>query len=353
MKKWLYTTAALLTLGGGHRAMAQAPQAVTTAPVVLNDQYIDYGADNCRRGSLIAEVGFMILTPKWKDNPAFFIDQFPGDRNLSNQRDFDFSQQFVPKLSLGFIGSGGLGARINWWGFASSRTESFGIPTPDPTDFELTPVGPLEIQEFNFLFADDPGDVIVARGKLRFDVWDFEAVDSFQAGNWSLLGSLGVRYVHISQRYDVDVLPGPPSVDTGYGSLRSGHNFNGAGPTVSLDGRRMIGNSSLFLYGNGRASVLFGDAKQDAHAIGGFDDPSSFTMQAHAVVAATELEVGAGWARDMGRMRVSAKAGFVGQVWFDAGNSARATGNDNADMTGPQDGNLGLVGWTLNLGIGY
>jgi hypothetical protein len=360
MKKWLSSAAALLALVGQDHATAQAPVAVSGAPVIASEQVVDYGYDSAPRGRFIAEVGFMILTPKWKDNPAFFVSSFDDDLDLdrADQKDFNFHQQFVPKLSLGFAGAGGLGARLNWWGFASSRTESFTIPDPNDDSIAVFPVAPLEIQEDVTLLAFSPGEVVNAHAKLRMDVWDFEAIDQFRAGNWSLLGSLGVRYAHISQRYDADVISVGGEGNADDGSIRSGHNFNGAGPTISLDGRRALGSSSLFLYGNGRASILFGEAKQDAHFFlfnNEFDDTfvSQNTMEANAVISATELELGLGFARDTGRFQLSAKAGFVGQIWYEAGNSSRATGDEGEHLSAPQDNNLGLVGWTLNFGIGY
>jgi hypothetical protein len=220
--------------------------------------------------------------------------------------------------------------------------------------FETSPTSPLQIittSDFRFFSTTDP---IVANAKLEMNVWDFEVTDEIRCDKWSLLLSGGIRYAHLNQHYDaIDPL--------GDSFIQSSHGFNGAGPTLALEGRRHIGETGLYLYGYSRGALLFGDSKQDAYA--GFltnGVPSGLDGQAHSfqhpVMPVVELELGAGWQRAMGRGVVFVQGGLVAQCWFNAGNSSRSNfdinQSDDGDAT-PKDDNLGLIGFSLKAGVNW
>src|SRR5262249_21515443 len=92
-------------------APAAAPLAPTTAPIVNIEAAGE--PNGAPHGSgLIADVGFMIVTPTWRNNPAYTVefDHFGAPSTFqTTQTDFDFRSQLAPKIALGWIGSGGLG----------------------------------------------------------------------------------------------------------------------------------------------------------------------------------------------------------------------------------------------------
>jgi hypothetical protein len=320
---------------------------------------------------LIGDIGFMILTPRWSDNPAYFSGSSPVAKpDLYQQHDFSFGSQFVPQISLGAVSGGGLGFRVGWWGFAMSSTAT----ATQPAGAELSVFGaasPQQIQDLtNYnVFTDPgvPGEKGVAVGRLRMQVWDFEAIQEFDLGQWFLILSGGVRYAHISQDYLAGVFDPSGFLDDG---LTSGHNFNGAGPTLALNAQRLLGDSGIYLYGKGRGSLLFGRTKQtttqfeDTPGVDDSDgspDTSILATASHttnAIIPVGELELGVGYRRQMGRAELFIQAGLVAQAWFGAGNLSESSGSADFFINEEhsainRDGTLGLIGATFKAGINY
>src|SRR5581483_3096270 len=96
-------------------------------------------------------------------------------------------------------------------------------------------------------------------GSLHIDSWDVEGTCLIQRARWYYLLGGGVRYVHLAQDYNA-LLTDAAGLQT---VALSHHNFNGAGPIFTLQGRRQISDSCFALYGNLHASVLFGSAGDD------------------------------------------------------------------------------------------
>ncbi|OAI46724.1 hypothetical protein AYO44_10795 [Planctomycetaceae bacterium SCGC AG-212-F19] len=374
---WLLSGIAFFGLMGGSAlaqdakpmpAPAPAPAQVAAPPVVIGG-CCDTGCCNngCDpRGRVIADVGFMILKPQWKENPAMFLgtntnnDEGPGQLNVAiQQKDFDFHSQFAPSVSLGYIGQGGWGGRISWWGFAVNTQES---QTSDGINLAAA-VSPLQIAELQDELpnTDEVGSRLVVRGEVRMDVWDVEAVRAIETGPWSLLASGGVRYAHISQKYNAVARESDEGI-----FIFSGHNFNGAGPTLALEGRRLLGSTGLYLYGKTRGSLLYGTSKQSA-SIGTLDAQNNITgvdgtatSRSNGVVPVGELELGAGFQRETRLGMVFLQIGVVGQAWGNIGSAAESSGSPNEELPGRNqnssvnhDGALGLIGFTLKTGINY
>jgi hypothetical protein len=139
--------------------------------------------------------------------------------------------------------------------------------------------------------------------------------------------------------------------------LRSGHNYNGAGPTFAVEARRPLGDFGLAVYGSARGSVLFGRSRQEANVAtllvgeyvvaGGPNVPFSgghFDRQREGrdlVMPVVELEVGAEWGADWAGGRLFARTGVVHQTWFGAGDASSDRGQ------------LGFFGLTVSAGLSY
>jgi hypothetical protein len=196
--------------------------------------------------------------------------------------------------------------------------------------------------------------VIVASSRLRLDVIDVEITERFKPSpSWSFLLGGGARYASILQEYSFNaVTPGFGPT----GSVNSSRTFNGIGPALSFEAHRNFGNCGFGLYGNGRGSVLFGTIQQRADVsnvgIGGAFGPaaSNDSSQTH-VMPAAEFEVGAEYRYAIGRAQLLIQSGFVGHVWFGAGNATNTdstfTGNSNNNL------NLGFVGLAVRAGVKY
>jgi hypothetical protein len=163
----------------------------------------------------------------------------------------------------------------------------------------------------------------------------------------------GVRYVDLDQSYNY--LSTDPNTRTE--RVVAQRSFSGAGPTVALEGYRPCGCSGFALYANARASILFGESNESATQIridhqGGLDDLDTGRVSRDDVLPIGELEVGVEYGNCIGRCRFFGQVGFVGQVWWGAGNSANV---DSALAGGGNDNhsNLGFLGVALRAGISF
>ncbi|OAI54893.1 hypothetical protein AYO44_14030, partial [Planctomycetaceae bacterium SCGC AG-212-F19] len=303
---------------------------------------------NHRCGGVIANFTMMFLKPEWANNPAFFTGTALVGIGTANAQfeDFDFNMQFVPKFALGYMGSGGVGVRTTWWGFAESASRDSAVIaisalpllsaiTNETFNDGATVIGPLQ-----------------TRGHLNMNVWDNEVIYAMDAGKWDFLLGAGIRYAHIAQRYDAVVRNATTGaiVDT----LLSGHNFNGAGPTLGLEVKRELGDGGFYTLANVRGSLLFGTRKNSAGTVGTnvqviVGTAGNRVADSNAVfIPVGEIELGVGYQRSMGRARLIAEASLIAQSWWNAGNSSRsdfifATTNEA----------LGLFGFGLKLGVTY
>jgi hypothetical protein len=298
---------------------------------------------DCSGVHLNAEIGTAILWPYWKSNPAF-VAGAAGPVAATRQTDFDYGAQFVPQISLGVQAAGGLGFRAGWWGFAVSDTAFATGPAAS--------AAPLGLQAVTLR----PTDSLRAFSHLRLDVWDFEATEDLRVGPWSLVVAGGVRYAHLAEVYNATVRDAAGAPVQG---VVSGHNFNGAGPTLAFSVNSPLGGTGLYLYGDCRGSVLFGTAKQSASLLGGptSTDTQDVSSNTHAVLPVGELELGLGWERDFGWAHVFVRGGLVGQIWHEAGNSSRSAVEfaplGPVASSASVDSDLGLFGLALRAGIDY
>jgi hypothetical protein len=297
-----------------------------------------------REPIVVANVDLDFLKPYWKTNPAFVVGTMAGPVPTVHVTDFDYSMQVVPQFTLGVMGHDEIGVRFGWWGFAAQSSDFTSVGA----GAIATSAAPLGI-----LVPAVATQGLAASSKFRFDVWDFEAFEIFHPCNLSLLVSGGVRYAHISQNYNAFAVD---AAGLQLESVLSGHNFNGAGPTVSVTGKHGLGESNFYIYGNARGSVLFGQGKQTASCLLAGIDFADVNNSWNDVLPELEFEVGLGWYRALGQARVFAQAGLVGQAWFEAGNSSRSdlSGVLGSFSVGSQtDGTLGLLGLSVRVGVNY
>jgi hypothetical protein len=285
----------------------------------------------CPRCNFYVYSGAYLLQPAFQTNPAFLRSAGGAVR----QSDFSQHMIFTPLAGLGFTTQTGWGMRTRWYNFAEEGAESATV-VPGQT---LSVISPLNLGTFN------SGSRVMANSNVKIDSWDVEGTYTLRNNQWSLLLGGGVRYLHMSQDYAAIL-----AVPAGFTTVQSGHNFNGAGPTFSMFGRLPLREGRIALYGNLVFSALFGDAREDYSAI----TPTTTTnapQSTFRVLPVGELEVGAEYNVFLGRRaRMFIQSGFVGQIYWGAGNASNV---DPFALTSANNTNLGMLGVALRAGLSF
>ena len=322
------------------------------------------------------EAGAYVLKPHFESNPALIL----GIRRPVNgvptvtttEEDFGGNElRFTPRLSVGVsTESELLGLRTSWWHF-DEGTATLLRRNPDPTGNTVISTPPIVgIPGFR-----SPGVVARAFGifndsmifgsHLNIHVWDWAATHCLRTNGWCFLLSEGVRYTYLSQHYQVF------RTNTGTGRLGTsrvnlladtdiigtGHNENGAGPTIAGEVWRTLGDSGFSLYGRARCSVIFARGRtasfQATIANQRITSPtgttrtqsgtatSSFVHGHDDVMPITDLEFGVEWSHKVGPGRLYVQTGFVASEWSFAGSAT----SDNGDLS--------FIGMNLTMGWAY
>ncbi|MEQ8847031.1 hypothetical protein [Botrimarina sp.] len=167
-------------------------------------------------------------------------------------------------------------------------------------------------------------------GDMEIDVYAFDA-EVTQRGSfhrWDLLVGGGLRAGGLSIFQPGNLFDGP---GTFYG-VRSGGEFDGVGPTVSLAADRRLGASGLSVVGRARASLLFGEQEQ-IETFGADLAADRFTIDDHVQVI--EMQFGLNYRQSLGPAD-----GTFGVFW-------------EAQRWDTNTGDLGLHGLSLQTGLLY
>lgn len=272
--------------------------------------------------------GVYVLRPTFTTNPAFVFNRPVAGGVLTDQVDFSPGMNVAPLIWVGIENSYGFGVRSRW--FSYSADDTLGAQPGAP----VAPARP---------FAPTIG-AITASSTLDIDSVDLEATQSWQHGPWGLLFGGGARYVHLNQEYlaDLNALTGTRTL------VSSGRSFSGAGPTLSLEGRRRLGHSGFGLYALSHGSILFGTTRENYLTSTNVGAAQAFTRSELDVLPIGEIEAGAEYAHCIGHCRLFVQGGFVGQIWWNAGNASNFDPLNNSSAAST---NFGLLGFTLRGGL--
>jgi hypothetical protein len=285
-----------------------------------------------RQGQWTVMGGVYLWQPIWQSNPAFVIGSAGG--NLSRQIDFSHHVEVAPQVWLGYVSERGWGLRGRWFDFDHGASVTYGTASGDTIKaISPLPLGQVAVSGTGF-----------ASSNIAFNGFDIQATCSHETAKWSFLTGFGVRYTHLSQDYQATLTSPGTAINVG-----TGHNFNGAGPSFSFEGKRCIGETGFAVYGNVNGAVLFGTAKEDYNVLNN-GIHQEFSRQPNTVLPIGELEIGAEYSRNVGRARAFVQTGFVGQVWWGGGNASNIDPNG---FTSASSQNFGFVGLSLRAGIRY
>jgi hypothetical protein len=322
----------------------------------------------------------MLLQPRFSSNPALLtVKTVQGAGGTSSATvagvtDFHWDQETAPRFWLGITLGDNWMVRANYWDFRHAPADVAVIHAPDPlnTTTTVATVGALPFVA-TALPGAAPPDLIHVSSNLTLDVFDLEGVYSVSTGRWLLQGALGLRHADLEQNYRAGLTnAGNPAalVTANFRDQSERNSFFGFGPTLAGEA-----SVNLFwgfaIYTDLRGSLLYGRSHQDAthQFTGGVPASQSFNSSASQDIflPITELEAGLAWAHTFGkRFEFTAKTGFVGQVWWNAGSAsvpagasfpAIQTANLGSSALFPisnaTSSNLGFVGWTANVGVRY
>jgi hypothetical protein len=268
-----------------------------------------------------------------------------------NDQDFHYGLSASPLLTFGYESEDGFGFRGRWFRFdqIAGVTVLNRLPANAPpgetiqvASAAITTAQTFGNQLFSVVSAFQPGPNVVTFGsRLLVENWDLEATQAFDHGTWRLQLASGARYTHLAQNY------GASNTGPNFGSaglfevaVRSGHSFNGVGPTVAVEASRRLGNSGLSVYGSARGAVLFGSGRQHT-TTNNFGEIIDSSSRHQDLLPMLDAEVGVEYGREAGVFYPFLRAGFVGQTYFGAGSAAS------------EDGNLGLIGLSLTVGTRF
>jgi len=295
-------------------------------------------------GRLQAAGGVYLMQPYFTSNPAFKITTTSAANVDHEAPSFDYGLGAAPLVCLIWPGDNGLGIRGRWWYFdQSSHLDAINGTNPASAVTSVA-VGGLSLSSPSTVqLQSGVADEFAFSSTLKVLVLDVEATQDVRCADWLFVFGLGGRYAHLSQNYDAwQANPGATGGAV-VACLHAGHNFNGAGPTLSSELVHPLWNTRLSLYGNARASFLYGHQSQHA-ALETMQNGGSFvdsTSGGDGLLPVLEFELGVQYTSDMGDWRPFVRAGLVSQTWFNAG---------NATSTG---GNMGFLGLVTTAGFAF
>ncbi len=189
---------------------------------------------------LYAGVDLLFLSPKL--NAVNFNNLFYNGSPAVQTVDGALSAplEFSQRVIVGYEGDQGGGVRVRWF-------------TLDHT------VG------YSGLGEDSVNGTIAIAGNMNFDVDSIDA-ELTQRGNfrvWDWLASAGARYARVDiHEHFSDEFEWESFADAQWFGL-AGMEFEGAGPTVSVQGSRPMIWEGFSVFGNARTALLFGEIELD------------------------------------------------------------------------------------------
>ena len=229
-------------------------------------------------------VDVTFLQPRMSGAALRFIVASP-DENL-----IESSYQSGLRYAIGYRDKEGLGVRGRYWRYDN---------------------------EFEYVAAFFPAEM-----GIQLDVADGEFTVSQVFLNWNVELGAGARYAKLE--YSTSAPEGP----FGIGVL----DYEGVGPTIAVDVRRQIGNTSVSLFGNLRGSWLIGKIRNDTLLLTG---PRGTIDE--EIMQVYENQLGLAWTRCLNdELDLEVRLAWESQYWINNALSDDAFGiGTNLAFTGP------------------
>jgi len=202
-----------------------------------------------------AGVDLLFLTPTISDVGAQKIFNYHAPATvLSAEGNFSNELDFATRMIVGYEGEQGGGMQVRWFSFDNT---------------------------LNYTAIEDHGSGAVAISggtNLDVDAIDGELTQRGLFRTWEWLATAGARYARVSLREDlqndIDWEQFADSVWSG----SAGTQFEGAGPTVSVEGTRPIIWEGFSIFGRARTALLYGTSEQFRWYEGRFKNHDEFVQ---------------------------------------------------------------------------
>ncbi len=242
-------------------------------------------------GGLFGSIEVTFLKPHLSGAPAAFASSGAASKTINGT--------WVPNVRyvLGYRGDSGLGVRARYW----SMQHTFQYVPP----YQALIVAPFTPAVFG----------------IRLEAIDTEVTLDQRLRHFDLELSAGVRYGNLQYRSDVATLFNVGAVT-----------FEGVGPTMSIGGRRALGDSGFSMYGNLRGSMLFGGIRNHALLIA---IPAADIS--NEVMTIADNQLGIAWTQDLtATWQLEIRSAWETQYWMNSTLSDDAYGiGSNLALTGP------------------
>lgn len=242
-------------------------------------------------GGLFGSVEVMFLKPHLSGAPAAFASQGAASKIINGT--------WLPNVRyvLGYRGDSGLGVRARYWSY--QHTFNY-VP---PYQAQIAP--PFTPAVFG----------------IRMEAIDTEVTLDRKLRHFDMQLSGGIRYGNLQYRSDVATLFGVGTVT-----------FEGIGPTMSIGGRRNLGDSGVSLFGNLRGSLLFGGIRNNAPLVS--MPAGDFSNE---VMTIADHQMGIAWNRNLSSTwQFEVRTAWETQYWMSSTLSDDVYGiGSNLALTGP------------------
>jgi hypothetical protein len=256
---------------------------------------------------------FLWMRPHFDQNVAMIVDP-PIGNTLTP---FHYESNLVPRAWLGWQSTcSGAGFRTTYWRFDASAAEERATAVAGATPVYLFVYGAGGNLSRN-AYAD-LGETLVSNHSLMLHTLDFEGTQQFSLASLQCLAGFGVRIAEMDQHLRGEIYDATNSL---WEVVTNDLSFQGAGPTVSLQIQRSLGNSRFSVFNGLRGAFLFSDTQQGIYEMkDGFANELTDVAKQTEVLSMGELALGMQYSQCIGpRAQLFVRGNYECQAWFDVG----------------------------------
>ncbi len=277
------------------------------------DCWGDSKCDGCQAGGFYAGAAVVWAKPHFKE--AF---QYSQTNVLNGQQTlfpFDYDYEASPRIWAGYRNPDGVGVRATYWNFdatgngAANTSDGFNIYGAHA----ITIIFPANI------FAAAPGSTLTTQDQLETEITNLYGTYDTNLNDIEVSVGAGLRYARLRQSLSATVSGSGPAA-----SLNWTREYDGLGPSITLDAKKQLGETRFSAVAAGGGSLLFGTKSINRTVIGDQSpQPASPFLRlndADEVVGIGELSLGLEWATTTRRgSQLSVRGTYESQLWAEAG----------------------------------
>ena len=274
------------------------------------------------------------IRPNFDQNVAMIVDPPVGNTLVP----FEYDYQLSPRAWLGWQSCNGLGFRATYFRFDESANREAVTAVAGATPVYLFVYGAGGNLSRNA--NANVGQTLVSNHALKLGSLDLEATQFFRWRHSQAILGMGVRMADVEQTASGEVFNAGGTLEE---VVRNDLDLAAAGPTLSAQLTRGIGDSNFGIFAATRASLLVSETEQRIYEMkGAYTTELEDIAIQREILGNLELGLGLQYQQALGQSAsMFVRTGYECQLWLDAG--------------GPVDSHstIGLDGITLALGLHY